>query len=200
MRRSARPTSAGRQTGGRRTAPVRHPRLRPRRRPSADDSAGPRRLTSTTIGDAWLDDAERDEDADGLTNFDETRGFMPGLLGHRVRRGDEVLRRRRRDATRRPRTRTATASATAPTTRTTTTSRTSWSAAASSRPAGVRRRLDDDPATRRRPDGAPGGRLRRPVQPVPAARRVAHLPAHVSTARGVGPVQPEDDKYYLIKD
>ena len=26
--------------------------------------------------DGWLDDAERDEDADGLTNFDETRGCM----------------------------------------------------------------------------------------------------------------------------
>ena len=73
----------------------------------------------------WLSDDERDEDADGLTNYDETHGRMlRRVLGVLLRDREAVLHRLQAAPTSTTRTATATASATARTTRTTTTSRT----------------------------------------------------------------------------
>ena len=117
------------------TAVVRHPRRRPQRRRGRHRPRGYIRRARPTDydidGDGCISDDERDEDADGLTNFDETRGAATrGLLERLLREGAGVLPSSTPAPTSPTRTPTATASATAPTTRTTTTSRTSWSSAA----------------------------------------------------------------------
>ena len=95
-------------------------------RPARDEPVRqPRRGSRQLIADGWLSDDERDEDADGLTNWIELHGpMLPTWYGSHVQGREGVpggLRRRQPD---RRRTATATACATAPTTRTTTTSRT----------------------------------------------------------------------------
>ena len=89
----------------------------------------------------YLNDAERDEDADGLPNWWETSGCMtPGLLEGSLRRVRGRSRGPMTAPTSSTPTRTTTRCATEPTTRTTTTCPTSWSAAART-PAGRLRRI-----------------------------------------------------------
>ncbi len=78
--------------------------------------------------DGYLSDDERDEDADGLTNYEETHGPHDRVLVGRLLPDEKRVTRSPYAGTglTTP-TPTATASSTAPTTRTTTTSRTSWS-------------------------------------------------------------------------
>ena len=76
----------------------------------------------------YLSDDERDEDGDGLSNFDETHGRMTQDYWKGCYRARSCLTSSTMRAPTRPTpTPTATACATAPTTRTTTTSPTSWS-------------------------------------------------------------------------
>ena len=80
-----------------------------------------------------LADDERDEDADGLTNYDETHGPHDRRLVNACYATRSRTRSVRGHRARPTPTATATACATAPTTRTPTTSRTSWSSAATCR-------------------------------------------------------------------
>ena len=137
--------------------------------------------------DGWLSDDERDEDADGLTNYDESHGRMVDpRTGPRCYDKEKPYPRQVRRHGRSPtRTRTATACATAPTTRTTTTSPTSTSC---SRIA-ASHIFDGDAAcdaTRRPPeldDSRAPRRIRpgQPVQPVPAGQVLADLPPRTTT-------------------
>ena len=144
-------------------------------------------------------DDERDEDADGLTNYDEaTRLDDAAATGRRCTRRGPVPDRLRRHAASTTPTATATASSTAPTTRTSTTSRTSWSAAAASRSAALR---STTLSSTRRPPAWAG--LPQPVQPVPAAPQVEDLqPASAGRpGRQAGlryTESAEYDLYYLI--
>ena len=76
--------------------------------------------------DGYLSDDERDEDADGLTNYDETHGRMEQEYWAACYRSEKPWHIAFAAPAMSTRTPTATACATARTTRTTTTSRTSW--------------------------------------------------------------------------
>ena len=85
----------------------------------------PEDIPNDIDGDGWISDDERDEDADGLTNYEETVGRMNPKYWEACYSKEKVYPIAYA-GTRISRTRTATAtpSATAPTTTTTTTSRT----------------------------------------------------------------------------
>ena len=87
-------------------------------------SVDPWEIYTADDGDGWVSDDERDEDADGLSNYAELHGPCSPLLEGVLRDRQPFYDRVRRDAARRCATPMATASSTAPTTRTTTTSRT----------------------------------------------------------------------------
>ena len=155
-------------------------------------------------GNGYLDDAERDEDADGLTNYDEThRLHDPRATGRAVQRRDAVLRSH-------------------------------YAGTDLDDPDtdgdGVRDGADDQDhddvpnimecsrtmAVQRSPARPPDGNdraaparpsegLRQPVQPVPPAPQVAHLQAvrhRRATTPRVDAVQRDraPRKYYLIKN
>ncbi len=108
--------------------------------------------TTTTTGNGFLSDNERDEDADGLTNYVEAHGqHDPRVLGGLLHDRDAlqpVSTPAHGSTTRTP---TATASAMARTTRTTTTCRTSWSCSRSL----ALRGLDDRTRLRQAVQGDP---------------------------------------------
>ena len=150
--------------------------------PAVSDRARARPTGTSTHRRQHVSDDERDEDADGLTNYDEVaRPDDRRLVERRATR----TRASTRSRTPAPRpttpTPTATASWTAPTTRTSTTSRTSWSSAATW------------PAPRRSPAGCGSdGALRRhdpdetyvnPFNPCLPDQLVAHVPASPDDGR-----------------
>ena len=197
-RRTSAPGPTRRATPRRCSTSLGHaPRLRRCRTPATARTTlrhRPRRRTATRRprphywdldGDGYVSDDERDEDADGLTNYDEvtgpmTAGLVEGLLPERGRLPDPVRRhqglRRRQRRRRHPRRRRRPGLRRRPEHH-------------GAQPQHGRRRAAVQAVLRRRRRTStrrdPGADLRQPVQPVPAGRQLADLPAPPGDRRGL---------------
>ena len=160
-----------------------------RRQPRRHRTVRGARVRATYDRDnGYVSDDERDEDADGLTNYDEDTGRCSPGWWAACYTDEAPFPIRFAGTGRSTPTPTATASSTAPTTRTSTTSRTSWSSAAAGRrraPGRLRRR---DRRGRQRSDRRPTFWVN-PFNPCLPGPRLADLPAPSDDGRGLPAVQ-----------